>query len=330
MAGNPFRGRDEAVGFGIETTPGTGVAPQAFQPHLALTLDPKTNVEEDKSAMGRSESRSDSAVTEEWVEGSLNAILNDLTIGYPLVNILGQVAPTLHSGETLVYDNLFTVAGPGVLPPSLTFARTSPVRSRRFSMGTLTDLEIDVKQNGWVEYTATITAKSGATSTETVLIPTFNKFTSKHVVVKRATNLAGLTGATAMQLKSIKLKLSRKTDRFTPLGTIDPVSFDPNDFSATGSMVLRYTDTSLEDVAFLNTAQAVSIALINTDVTIGTATNPSLTFTMPKVRFSPITLDNPLDKTLSETVNFECELDTTANYMIQAVLTNLKNGYAHA
>jgi len=329
MPGNPFIGKRDSIGVGIETTPGTVVAPQAWQRQMALTLDPKTTVVQNSSAMGRVEDINDSAVTEEWVDGSINGIVSDINIGYFLANIFGIVTPTLHSSETTVWDNTFTATS-SALPPSLTFARSNPARSQRFGMGTLTDLEIDIKQNDWVQFTATVTAKSGAVSTETVVYAATNHFTSKHVTIKTAANLAGLSGATALQAKSLKLKISRKTERFTPLGTIDPVSFDPNAWGVTGTVVMRYTDTTLEDVAFANTAQALSIAIVNTDVTIGTATKPALTFTAPKIRLDPQTLDNKLDQTLSQTFNFHAELDQTAGYMMQAVLTNTQNGYAHA
>ncbi|RAN78017.1 hypothetical protein B5P43_18470 [Bacillus sp. SRB_336] len=279
--------------------------------------------------MGRVEDINDSAVTEQWVDGSINGKVTDITIGYLLANIFGIVTPALHASETIVYDNTFTVAS-STLPPSLTIARTNPVRSRRFALGTLTDLEVDIKQNDWVQVTATVTAKSGAISTETVAFTAENEFTSKHVTIKTATNIAGLVGATPLQVKSLKLKISRKTERFTPVGGIDPVSFDPNAWSVTGTVVTRYTDTTLEDIAFANTAQALSVAIVNSDVTVGTAAHPGLTFTAPQIRFDPQTLDNKLDQTLSSTYNFHCELSTTAGYMLQAVLTNTQNGYAHA
>ena len=329
MPTNPYIGRRESIGVAIETTYGTAAAPQTWQRHLALTLDPKTTVVQNKSAMGRIEDINNSAITEEWVDGSINGKITDQTIGYFLTNIFGAVSSAVHPAETVVFDNTFTASSTAI-PPSLTFARTSPVRSRRFAMGTLTDFEINIKQNDWVQFTATVTAKSGSTSTETVAFITENEFTSKHANVKFATNLAGLTGATASQVKSIKLKISRKVERFTPLGTIDPVSFDPNAFSVTGTIVTRYSDGVLEDLAFNNTVQAMSIALVNTDVAIGTASNPALVFLSPKVRLSPITLDNKLDQTLSQTINFTAELDLVSGYMIQAVLTNIKNGYAHA
>jgi hypothetical protein len=329
MAGNPFIGRRESVGIGIETTAGTAVAPQTFSRQAALTWDQKTNTIDNVTALGRVENSSDSAVTERWTEGSLNGYVSDQLLGYLLVNLFGSVSSALHPTETTVYDNTFTVSSTA-LPPTLTIARTNPVASRRHAMAMLSDLEIDIKQNDWVQFTATLQSMAGTISTETVVYPTETFFHSKHVVVKTAANLAGLTGATPLQLKSLKLKMSRKIERFTPVGQIDPASFDPNEWSVTGTAVARYTDTTLEAIALANTAQAMSIALINTDTTIGTATNPSLTFTLPQVRFDPQTLDNKLAQTLSQTFNFKGELNTAAGYMIQAVATNIKNGYAHA
>ncbi|MEA9986255.1 phage tail tube protein [Subtercola sp. RTI3] len=328
--GNPFIGRKDSVGVGIEAVPGTTVAPQAWQRHLALSLDPNTTVIQNTSAMGRVEEVNDSAVTEQWVDGTINGKVTSNTIGYFMLNMLGIVTPTLHSGETAVWDNLFTI-DQGNVPPSLTFARSNPVIARRFGLGTQSDIEFSYKQNDWAQFTSTVMAKAGQTSSETVaFIANEPEFTSKHVTVKLAANVAGLSAASALQLKSLKFKISRKADRFTPMGAIDPVSFDNEDYSVTGSFVLRYTDHTLEDLGMLNTTQALSIDLTNSDVTIGTAAHPQLTFTMPQVRLAPISLDDPLKQALSQTINFSCELNSTLGYLIQGKLVNTQNGYAHA
>ncbi len=324
---NPFIGRRESIGVGKETTPGTTVAPAFWQRHLKLTLDQKTTQAQNKSAMGRVEDINDSTVTEEWAEGSIDGKVTDQSHGLFLLNMFGTCTPTLHASETLVYDNLFTV-NQSALPATLTFARSNPVVSRRYGLGTLTDYELDIAMGGWAEFTSTLLAKTGTSSSETVsYTATENEFTSKHTTVKVATNVAGLSGATALQVKSLKLKIVRKADRFTPMGVIDPTAFDLNSFGVTGELVLRYTDTTLEALAIANTRQALSIALVNTDTTIGTSSNPTLTFTLPKVRLTPITLDNNLDQPINQTIMFTAELDTTLGYMIQALLTNIQNGY---
>lgn len=326
---NIFIGRRDSVGFGIEATAGTAVAPQVWEKQLKLTLDQKTTVQKDTSALGRIEDVHDSAVTEEWADGSLNGRIHDLSVGYLLLNMFGTCAAAAHPSETVVYDNTFTVLQTAP-PPSLTFTRLNPNVTGRYAMGTQTDFQIDATSGGFVEYTSTIVSKVRATSSDTATYVAQNGFTSKHVVVKLANNVSGLTGATALQLKSVKLKISRKADRFTPLGQIDPASFDPEAFSVSGEIVLRYTDTTLEALGLGNTLQAMSIAITNTDTTIGTGSNPALVFTAPQTKLMPITLDNNLDQTMNQTIAFNCELSTSVGYMLQAVLTNTQNGYAHA
>ncbi len=329
MDNGPFIGRRETIGVGIEATAGTAVAAQGWQRFLKLALDPKTTVAQNNSAMGRIEDINDSAVTEEWAEGSINGKVTDLLIGYFLLNMFGSVAATAHGAESTVYDNTFSV-GQTAVPPTLTFVRSNPIVTRAFAFGMLTDLELDVDTAGYAMFTATITTKAGTTTSATAALVDEHEFTSKHTVVKLANDTSGLSAATALQLKSLKLKMSRKADRFTPFGTIDPAAFDINSWGSTGELVLRYTDTTLEALGNANTRQAMSIALTNTDATIGDSSNPALVFTAPKVRLSPLTLDDNLDQPLNQTIDFTCELDTVAGYMLQAVLTNTQNGYIHA
>lgn len=316
-----FIGRQDSIGIGKEATPGTAVAPTAFIRQAALTLDQKTETTDNTTALGRVEGSDDSAVTEQWAEGSVNGIVTsgDST-GLLLLNLFGSEAYALK--EAGVGTHTFSVSQ-NTLPPALTFARSNPNASRRHSLGYQSDFQIDVKQADYAMFTSTITARTGATSTETVAYSTTeSRFTSKHVTVGIASNVAGLSSPTMLQLKSLTLKISRKQDRFTPLGTIDPVSFDPEDFNVSGTLVLRYTDTSVETLGLANTAQAMRISLVNTDTTIGATSNPGLVFTLAKTRFEPITLDSNLNQVLNQTINFKGELSVADGFMIQPVLTN--------
>jgi hypothetical protein len=322
MSNGPFIGRRESVGLGKEAVPFVGsVAPTNWQPHLSLTLDPKTTVAQNTSAMGVEEDINDSAVVEQWAEGSLQGKVTDTTFGLPLINLFGTEVYALK--ETGVGTHTFTKNNT-TAAPSLTLARVSPLVSRRYALGYQTDLELSVAQGDWATFTSSLVARIGATAADTAAYAVENEFTSKHVTVKLATNVAGLSGATALDVKSVKLKITRKRDRYTPMGAIDPTSFDPNEWSVTGELVLRYTDTTLEVLGNANTRQAMSISLINTDVTIGATSNPSLVFTAPKTRLSPLTLDNNLNQVLNQTIAFTCELDAALGYMVTAVLTNTK------
>lgn len=321
--GNPFIGRRESVGLGKEATPGTSVAPTYWQRHLSLTMDPKTTVAQNTSAMGVEEDINDSVVTEQWAEGSLNGKAYDLTHGLVLLNLFGSESVALHASETLVSDHTFTKNNSSVTPP-LTLTRVNPVVTRRYALAYQTDYELTVTQGDFAMFTSSIVSRIGASGSDTAAYVAENAFTSKHLITKLATNLAGISGATASDIKSIKLKITRKRDRYTPMGAIDPTSFDPNEWSVTGEIVSRYTDTVLEAIANANTPQALSIALSNTDVTIGTSAHPGLVYTMPKIRLTPQNLDNNLNQVLNQTFPYTAELDATSGYMINAVLTNTR------
>lgn len=326
----PVLGRQESIGVGLENVPGVQAATLAWQPQMALTIDRKTNTLSNTSGLGRMEATNDSQIAEQWAEGSLNGKIFWDTFGYYLAAMFGQ-SPTAaaHAGETLVFDNTYTIAQSSVVP-LMSFVRLTPgIVNRYFGLGMLTDLEIDIKQQDWVLFTATFQSKTGAsTVTSSAAYNTSEgDFTSKHAQLKFAPY--GSTTYTAAQIKSVKLKISRKAERFTPVGAVDPVAFDPDSYTVTGTIVQRWTDTVLDNIAAANTAQAMQLVIANTDVTIGTATNPSLTFTCPKVRLDPATTDNKLDQTLSQTFNFEAQLDYTGvGSLITALLTNKKNGYA--
>jgi hypothetical protein len=328
---NPFIGRRESVGLGLEATAGTAVAAQAWYPHLALTLDQKTTLTENVSALGRIEDINDSVVTEEWAEGSLQGKIYGKSFGYLLANMFGSVSATLHSSETTVWDNTFTLQQSTSSVPTLTFTRINPVVTRQYAFGNQSDIEINVTQQDWATFTSTIMSKVGSSTSATAAYTTGEpEFTSKDATLKFASAVAGLSGATAVDFKSIKMKLSRKIERYTPIGSIDPTSFDFDSFGVTGTITARYTDTVNELIALADTPQAMSLSVSNQAITLGTAAHPTLTFTLPKVRLEPQTLDNKLDQVLTQTFNFHAELDLVTGYMIQALLTSTSNGYAHA
>src|SRR3954447_23421828 len=86
-----FIGRRVAVGVGVEATPGTAVAPAHWIKHTSLDFQRKNTRVENDSAMGRNEGVNDSAIVEEWAEGTLEGKVYDQSIGYLLYNVFGAL-----------------------------------------------------------------------------------------------------------------------------------------------------------------------------------------------------------------------------------------------
>jgi hypothetical protein len=327
MVYNHFLGRKVAVGLGVETTPGTSVAPTTWIRLLNPDFHDMPTFIDNKSGLGRVEDSDDQALVKQMASGKLEGKITDISIGYILANIFGSWSSALHAGETTVYDATF-VTSQSSTPPALTIVKKDGVENKRYSLGTLGDCEFSAVAGDWAKFTATAMSKIGVTGTDVPAFVVENEFTSKYITVKLAANIAGLGAALAIPLVSFKLKIDRKPADFTPLGAIDPAVFDTTSWTVTGEMVLRYDAATYHDLTFANTPQALSIALVNSDTTIGSTSKPGLVFTAPRARLNTWSVDSSLDKVIDQTIGFKANLDLTSGYMLQAVLTNTKATYA--
>lgn len=322
-----FIGRRVSVGLGLESTPGTEVAAATWARHLSLTFQRKTETIDNESALGRVEASDDSAIVKQWAEGTLEGKVCDSTIGYVLYNVLGSLSTGDNAdSDASVKDHTFTVNQSNVAK-TLTVYRKDPVSDRRHGFGTIERLEISWEAGEWVKFTADIKAENGATTTSTVSYAAENEFTSKHVTVKLASAVAGLGAASALTTKSGKITIERPANVFFASGSVDLSSITTGSLKVMGELVLQYEDSTYEDFWAGNTARAMSISLVNTDVTIGSSANPGLVVTMPKVRLNTFDMSDDLDEIIEQTVGFKGELSVSDAYMIQAVLTNTTASY---
>lgn len=310
--GSPYVGRREAIGLGIEATPGTSVAPQTWMRWLDQSIQNKTLVTENESAIGVAARVSDSAVTQKWAEGTISGKVTANSVGYLLLGYYGSVSTGTASGG--IYPHTFSASDSSV-PTALTIAHNTPLKKQRFSYGTIENLEFSAEAGGWVQVSAGVKARAGVASTDTAAVDTTElEFTAKQITVKTAANTAGLGAATPLSIKSVKLQLERSSEKFDPLGPGDTPEFDRLTYDAKGEFVIRYTDTAYEDTFLANTVQALEIKLAN-----GTT---DLTFTAGQVRFRELEKSSDKDQIVTQTIQLFCEYSTTDSADVTAVLHN--------
>jgi len=277
-----YLGREESVGFGIQSGSGD-VAAQIWMRHLKNGLKTVVNKKKNESAMGRPEKTNGSVVTTRWAEGPIEAKLQDTSIGFLFTSLMGGATSSVNDDASEdVYDHEFPVVS-GV-EKLLTVAVKNLVASRRYPTAAVSSIEITSEagsEGDYVMVAADLVTGDRITASNTVAYPDpgENEFTSAHVSAKLAANLAGLGAASVLETKSIKLTISRARTPFVPHFTKTPVSHDVEPLVVTGELVLRYKDTTLEDVQYANDVRVLLISIINTDVTIGTAAHPGMTFT---------------------------------------------------
>ena len=129
-----FPGRLVSIGLGVESTPGTTVAPTHWMRHMSADFQRKTTTIQNESAMGRYERVNDSAVVETWAEGSLEGKVYDLSIGPLLYNIFGSLVTSDNAdSNAAVKDHAFDVAQ-SIAAKTLTVTRVDPISTRRHGM----------------------------------------------------------------------------------------------------------------------------------------------------------------------------------------------------
>lgn len=317
-----FIGRREAVGLGIEGTPGTSVAPQIWMRWLDNDLQPVTDVQENESAIGVVERVSDSDIVSKYVEGKIGGNVSSRAVGYLLLGMWGEVSTG--SAVSGVYPHTFS-AKQSSIPTTLTIATSSPLKESRHSYGTIESFELDAQAGKYVSVSSSVKARIGATSTETVALSTEATFTSRHIGVKLADTIANLGSATNVKAVSFKLNAERKASPFLPLGensTVPAVEFDTGTFEAKGELVVRMTDTQYEEDFLANTVKAMKVTLANG--------NESLEFTAGKVRYRELEKSTDRDQVVTATISFYCEFDTATSASVTPVLRNTLASYVAA
>lgn len=287
---DPFIGRREGVGIGIEGTVGTAVAPQIWFRWLEQDLQNKATIIENESAMGVVEKISDSEVVEKWSEGTIGGKVTETGVGFLLLGMYGSVSTGAASGG--FYPHTFGVNQSSV-PKALTFTIKNPLKCERHAYGVVDGFELSAEAGGWVQVSCPVKARVGATSSDTIAWTTEKEFTSKHITLKTAANIGALGAATAIKARSLKLNLERPSSKFDSLGTDSTPEFDKGAWEAKGEMVVRYTDTQYETDHLANTIRAMEIRIAN-----GSST---LVFTAGRVRFRELEKSTDKDEVTTQT-----------------------------
>jgi len=320
-------GRLTAVGIGPEATSGTAVAATYWVPDMTFTHEDKNTMITDGSSFGRLEDAVDSDMVTQWSDGALTGVLRDQHIGVILKSLFGTAASVARvAPNTAVYDTTFTVNNTNT-HPSLTLHAKDANQDIQFAYAMVDKLTIAYDMGKLIEYTADFKARKSATTTSSPAYVTENKFRPQDVTFKLATNIAGLSGATAAKVKSVKLTITKGTDVEYALGSVDVDSIYNTLFSVQIDLALLYDDTTYKNYNFSNSHQAASIALARTDTTIGSTANPGLVFTFDSMFFDNWTKQRAQNQMMSQTITMKGLYSFTNGSMAKAVLTNTVASY---
>jgi len=327
-------GRLFSFGVAVEDTRGSAeTSAEYWIPFDELSFDEKFENAISDQSVGVIENAINEYRVKNYADGTFKVPMMDRSTGELFYSLFGGYAVGTHAGESIVYDHTFTV-GESAQHQSLTFFIHDPLSGTDYSHanGVIHKMELDAELKKFVTLSLSARALKGVSqSSFTPSILSENRFIPQYMTFKYATAVAGLSGASAIALKSIKLTVDENIEDQEVLGNVAPADFLNKEFKVEGQLECIYqnlTDFKTVALATPNVGQAMLIDLKNTDVTLGSAANPELKITLNQVFFSEYSRPIKVKDLVYQTVKFRGTYKLADSAMITTVLTNLVATYA--
>lgn len=315
----PYIKRREAIVIGIEATRGTAATPAYAYRWMDKGLTTRPGILENESGMGDDNRVNDSAIDTNHAEGPLGGKVTETGITYLERLIMTKVTTTDNLDGTYTHEFEYD---PTVEAKSASIWDVRPSTTRLYKSVLLDNLDIEVEagENGaWLTSSAAL--KGWKHEDVAAITPAFEigekEFTSRHVRVYLADDVAGLADLTASRVKARRIKLARQQTKAVDhsVGDGDTPEFDKGPFEVNGEMVIKYRKTDFEEDYFANAVHAMKIVIENGDAKIE--------YTATKVRFRELTDSDGRDDVVTQAINFVCEADhANGGHAIKSAVTN--------
>ena len=326
MAAQKGIGRLIQLGIGKETTRGTAAGSAAYWiPFTYASPESKIENVKDDQAYGLIEDHISETRVKNWFEGDLKSYVRDTHFGLILKSILGSEAVALKAGESTVYNHTLTVAE-NAQHQSITLFKHDPLAAQDYTYANTVVHKLDIEYvlKKFISYSASLKGQNGVqVSTLTPANTAENYFVPQYLTFGVAANLAGLSSATVIALKNAKLTIDDDVEDQEVLGSLSPADFLNKSFKVEGTLEAIWkgeTDFFANYIA--NTPQAMQLSAVNTDVTIGTSSHPSLVIQFAKCYFEEVTKPIKVGDVVYQTIKFNAVYSLSDSQMINAVLTN--------
>lgn len=321
-----FIGRTADIGITKEAVRGTAeTTPTFWLPKLSLTLDDGIEQAIDESSVGVIEDSTDAIVVGKYAEGEIEGNILDASFGLILLNALGSVS-TAGPAETTVYTHTFTV-NQSAQHQALTLFLDDGVQDYAFPLAMLESLNIDVSLGQFAKFTASFRSKVGETDTLSPSYSAENHFLPQHGSLKIASAVSGLSGASALDIRSVQLNINKNLEDDRKIGSLNQDDILNKQFSVEGQVEVVFDAETFKTQMLADTAQAVRIDLTNSDVTIGSTLNPKLTIDLSKVKFSKFEKNYSNNDIVVATATFKAHYKTSESDMIEIALVNETASY---
>lgn len=304
---NKYIGRLLTVGIGKEASRGAGATPTYILPNTKLSFDDVIKQARSTGSLGFISDSEEAFVVTKHGNGDIEGEIRSKSFGLILYAMLGNYSV---AGPTdSAYTHSFTISQTNS-HQSLAFVVADPNTTELYKLVMLNNLEINMAMDAVATFKAGFMSKSArSTGLTNPAAVHESKFTKKHINVKVADTIAGLSAATKLAVKSVTLKINKNVVVDDFLGTAEPEDILNQQLSVEGEIELNYVDETWKQYMLGGTNKSLEIDLVNTDDLIGASTRPSLKFQFPKVDFNPWQPQYANDKITTQKITFKANRD---------------------
>jgi len=314
-------GRLRQIGIGKETTPGTGVAASYWIGCESGDVAADVDYTEDSSNSGRIEAPNASIVTREDATINVTAVARSDWLGHVLKGALGASASDVASGESAVWEHIFTVSNTAA-HTSHSLVLKDGVVTERSVYAMLNSMTLSCEANGLLMCDMEWLGRALADTTATPAYASDHIWKGSQCNVKLATDLSGLAAASAVKFNRVALTIEKGLVRHPTLGSITMDRGINTALRITGELDLLYEAATYRDFFTDGSNRAMRIAFDGD--AIGVAEFASLQIDLAKCHFTEYSRDGGNDDPIIQKLGFVAhfDMDEGTPQMITATLTN--------
>lgn len=320
-------GKRVGVGIGKESTPGTAVAPTHWVP--AREKMPNITVEyaSNDSDYGTIVKTVESEPVYSKGEPEIKGLIFDKIFGHMCLAALGSCSTSTDDPEAGVNTHTFSILN-SEEHPSYTIAFKDANEDYCHPYSKLQELVITYKRKSLIEYSAKYVSQEKESDTNTVAYDTDEyHFNSGHVSFKLAATKAALSGASAINVEDLTFKINKEILEQDSLGNTTPVNIYNGGMDFEMEVELLMDNTTYQALYTAGTLQAAELKLENTDVTIGAATNPSITIQLNAVNFEGMDKPYKTEEIVRIKLKAKCHYKLADAEAIEIVVVNTETSY---
>lgn len=319
---NEHIARRESVGLWKETTSGTNVSATSRIPKENWWLKSIVKKAVDTGNYWVINERYDSETVLQMSETTLEWTVRDTIIGMLLMGVFWTDNV---SSASWTYTHAFTLANTNT-HPSFTVHEYTPVQSYYSAYSMIDEFEIRAEAGDFVKFSAKLMGKKMVSeSAPAVSFAEENDFRASQVKVYFADTEAWLAGASETKVKSIKLTISKNLLPYQVCWSDDLDGIFNQHFTVTGDLEALFDSTTLYGLFAASTKKFMEIRIINTDITIWSAQNPTLSFIFGRVALEDWEKTTDNNDLVMQSMWFVGEFNKTDGYAVKASLKNLQS-----